>query len=119
MIVGFAILTACLQLWPYTLWEYGMYWYPMFLIVPGLCFAIAIIIEKWSRLLKHVFRGFSFIGSFSFEIYLMHILLLDIFKESLNGFFPNIIYIILGIATGCFYGLLIKKVKLCARRTSG
>lgn len=65
------------------LWPYGVYWYPFILITPFLCYAISVIslmIDKCCHT-AFVLKIFKYIGSISFELYLMHIFL---FKEIKN-----------------------------------
>ncbi len=59
------------------LWLYGLYWYPFILITPPLCLAISgicIILEK-TKITKPIVSFLGLCGDYSFEIYLVHVLL--------------------------------------------
>lgn len=65
------------------LWAYGLYWYPFILIAPGLCMLLSVLMEfinKW-RVGKWIKSILSLIGKNSFEIYLVHIPIFDLFKS--------------------------------------
>ena len=73
--IGFAIPIGCLKSLPeLTLSIYGLWWYPFLLITPGLCFGLSFALSR----LPHIDRMLATLGGLSFEIYLVHILLLNI-----------------------------------------
>lgn len=82
-VVGFAVLGMFRLFFGKFLWSYGLYWYPFILITPGLCVFISIICETMIK--YKITRGFIWplksIGEYSFELYLVHIFCLDIYKE--------------------------------------
>ncbi len=55
-------------------WNYGLAWYPLLLIAPGLCVLIAAASEGLSRFKagQTVNRAGAFLGDLTFEIYLVH-----------------------------------------------
>ncbi len=55
-------------------WNYGLAWYPLLLIAPGLCVLIAAASEGLSRFKagQTVNRAVAFLGDLTFEIYLVH-----------------------------------------------
>ena len=55
-------------------WDYGLAWYPLLLIAPGLCVLIAAASEGLSRFKagQAVNRAGAFLGGLTFEIYLVH-----------------------------------------------
>lgn len=63
------------------LWNYGLYWYPFILITPGLCIGISLFagwLEKY-KFGRCVNKVTEIIGNNTFEIFLVHIVLSDIF----------------------------------------
>lgn len=64
---------------PNKVWSYGLCWYPFILIVPGLCMALskfAFFFETHPRM--HWLNALlNTIGSFSFEVYLIHVFLYE------------------------------------------
>lgn len=91
------------------LWLLGALWYPFILIVPGLCYLISLICHKLHalRLGKVFIKGLENIGKLSFELYLVHIFVLDIFQNMVveKGLFPNTnlyrIFLVIPIVAGC------------------
>lgn len=74
-LIGSLALVACIEFFPSSvLFEYGLWWYPFLLITPGLCFGLSIVSERVPAL----DRIFSPLGSISFELYLVHVLLIEI-----------------------------------------
>ncbi len=60
-------------------WTHGLYWYPFILIAPGLCVVLSCImmlIDK-SKATSWIVAMFSAIGKYSFEVYLVHLLIYD------------------------------------------
>jgi len=56
------------------LWDYGLYWYPCLLLTPGLLMILAYMgraLERFS-IGRRVLSAVSFIGSYTFEIFLTH-----------------------------------------------
>lgn len=76
-IFGAISLVTVHSLAPQYLWSHGLYWYPFILITPPLCIAIsriAMVLEK-AKVTKPLISFLSLCGNYSFELYLVHILL--------------------------------------------
>jgi peptidoglycan/LPS O-acetylase OafA/YrhL len=70
------------------LWSYGLYWYPFILITPPLCLAISyicMILEK-SKATTKIVGFFSLCGDYSFELYLVHMLMFAIIPSVISWF---------------------------------
>lgn len=91
MIIGIVSLwwfqTYCYAI----LWTHGLYWYPFIAIIPGMCMLISLIMEKISnfRIGKYVERCLSVLGNYSFEIFLVHALMFDIYRAFFIAFNPK------------------------------
>lgn len=109
-IVGVTSLLILMEKIPQHLWAYGLYWYPFILITPPLCFAIsrlAMVLEK-SKFTKPIVSLLGICGDYSFEIYLLHILLVACVTACIDKFSLSnteyLIWIAGGVAlfVGCF-----------------
>lgn len=79
-VAGVVMLRLHLRMDTALLWYHGLYWYPFILITPPLCIAISYIayyMEK-IKVFSWLVKGISLVGKYSFEVYLVHILLIDI-----------------------------------------
>lgn len=90
--------------------EFGFYWYPFILIAPPLCVAIsyiAMLLEK-TKLTKLILSFLQLCGGYSFEIYLLHILLISCITDYMNAQglagVSNLVWIAGGVllAVSCF-----------------
>ena len=55
------------------MWAYGLYWYPFILIAPGLALSINWLAGRMdSSPFSVIVRFISWMGKYSFEIYLIH-----------------------------------------------
>ena len=72
--VGAALLWETPRFAADVVWDYGLAWYPLLLIAPGLCVLIAAASEGLSRFKagQAVNRAGAFLGGLTFEIYLVH-----------------------------------------------
>ena len=72
--IGGALMWAALRLAADEIWNYGLAWYPQLLIVPGFCVLIAAAAEWLSHIKagRALNRAVTFLGGFTFEIYLVH-----------------------------------------------
>ena len=72
--VGAALLWESPKFFADYVWSRGLAWYPMLLIAPGLCAAIAAVSERLSRFSggRAVNRALGLLGGITFEIYLVH-----------------------------------------------
>lgn len=100
------------------LWSHGLYWYPFILITPPLCMLISYlmsILEK-NKITQKFVALLSCIGDYSFEIYLLHIPLVEIIRIIIarNGLsedgYIHWILAIVPLIVACF--VLRKTVKL-------
>lgn len=111
MAAGVVALWYCRETHHNLLWDYGLWWYPFILITPGLCFLISGVAQQMekSSIGKRVLGIVSVIGNDTFEIYLVHMLLFDIYENDLiaNNILPDkTIYwlvTILAIIPGCMF----------------
>lgn len=86
MVLGFSMLSYFKYFIPSKLWSHGLHWYPFILITPGLCFIISYIskaIEKYN-IGAIILKFLGFIGKYTFEIYLVHILMNSIIEKLVN-----------------------------------
>lgn len=74
---GVVMLVFCNKYFPEKLWDKGLYWYPFILIVPGLCMIISYVFSKIETIkyLKPIVMVIEKLGSITFEVYLVHIVL--------------------------------------------
>ena len=102
-------------------WPYGLYWYPFILLTPPLCVIISyisLLLEK-CKITKVLLRLLDLCGSYSFEIYLLHIALITIITkliEKMNFEKTNLVIWLVGFATliiGCF--ILRRITDLCEK----
>lgn len=91
------------------LWSYGLFWYPFILITPPFCMAVSSIsmrLEK-TKWTKPIVSFLSLCGDYSFELYLVHVLLIDCIRFLISTFeitqLSPLIWIIGGILlfAGC------------------
>lgn len=77
LIFGIGMLLALILLFPDYLWSHGLYWYPFIVITPPLCLTISSVsalLEK-CKITKPIVAFLSLCGEYSFELYLVHILI--------------------------------------------
>ena len=65
---------------PWTLIDYGMYWYPFILITPPLCMGLSFLFQKADKL-SRVFAPLRWLGKSSFEIYLVNVWIYELSKQ--------------------------------------
>ena len=78
-ILGAAAIAAAFAWGKQYLWSYGLYWYPFILLTPPLCLAISylsMLLEK-TKITKPIVSFLCLCGDYSFEIYLVHIMLIS------------------------------------------
>lgn len=75
------ILTILLIIkpWPYLsdlksviIWDYGFYWIPFIIIIPGLLLSVVTVLDFISKRVPYFNVSFKFLGTISLEIYLIH-----------------------------------------------
>ena len=72
--VGAAILWERPKFFADLVWSHGLAWYPMLLIAPGLCVAVAAVSAWLDRFVAGhgINKVLGFLGGITFEIYLVH-----------------------------------------------
>lgn len=98
------------------LWGYGLSWYPGLLIVPGALFLLCRVFSLCGRVkaLNWVNRLFDLLGKYSFEIFLVHLLLFGYVNElgiSVPGNLAWLALIAVSVPLSIGYGKLIEKLK--------
>lgn len=93
MVVGMMLLLLFFKKYDIYLWDYGLYWYPFIFITPGVCIFISVFAEvlgkiKFGRIILNILKK---IGEYSFEIFLLHAMCLDIYQKYLipNNVLPQ------------------------------
>lgn len=84
LVLGLIVLQLGYLHIPDKMWAYGVYWYPFVWIAPMVCVLLSLFMDKLERLPggKMVVRFLSWVGELSFEIYLIHIPMVEL----LNAF---------------------------------
>jgi len=79
LVIGLAVIYLFITNPPVDLWHYGMYWYPFILIAPGLALDLGLLSNtlKKSPLGNKLNSLLSLIGDSSFEIFLIHLLIIE------------------------------------------
>ena len=86
-VLGAVSLMAAFSFFSEHLWSHGLYWYPFILITPPLCIAISyvsMLLEK-TKATKLLVSFLSLCGNYSFELYLVHILLISCISILINA----------------------------------
>lgn len=115
-LLGIFVLFATDRLKQDLMWDYGMYWYPFLLITPGICLLTSVVGFYFEKKLYFLYKSISFIGKYTFEIYLIHIWIFDVLKKyyaNLNNLIVLCIIIssvIIGILFGKFIEFIIGKI---------
>lgn len=119
-IAGIVLLRIFNKRFPAYMWNYGLYWYPYFLITPGLCFCISFLCETASqkKFLNYPIRLLGKTGQISLELYFMHIFLLDLYRKNVTIPKSWVLFLILLVSFPIALGLrnvttlLLKKLSL-------
>ena len=108
--LGVAVLLTGLTRYKELLIDYGLYWYPFALIVPGLCVFLAWLLHKAERASK-LFAPLRWCGESSFEIYLLNIWMVELAKQyKLMDAGVWAVLCVGNVALGIGYHLLIAKL---------
>lgn len=85
---GLALLLYVNVFHPDLLWNKGLFWYPFIMIVPGVCVLISWISKlcECNRITNMVKKCLEKIGEYSFEIYLLHIPLVEVGKDIISRY---------------------------------
>ncbi len=102
------------------LWNYGLYWYPFILITPFLCWIMSEVSALFDKnFLKVIPKFFTFIGGMSLELFMIHLLAFDLFRDAINSSsYPNLFWVIIYLASIlCAFGFsfIIKTVRKLGR----
>lgn len=109
MTAGFLALDFSYKYLTDYLWSHGLYWYPCTLITPGLCILISLAasaLEK-GKIGRWVNKLLGIVGSYSFELYLIHLPLYENLPALLEGrelgFHQNLLWLatLPVLALGC------------------
>lgn len=114
---------------PY-LWSHGLYWYPFVLITPPLCVGISCVARMLERIkvTKWLVSLVSLCGDYSFEVYLVHLLLITCIPIVIDALgLAKVGYLVwmagvVALCAGCFIlrrvaGLLTDVLSRCSRKT--
>lgn len=128
ILLGIGLLLWAAITLTFPLWEKGFYWYPFIFITPGLCLILSAVrrfLDRWAAG-RFLTAALEKAGNYSFEVYLVHILCIDIAKYLVidKGTVPNttVTWCVVIIVTVAFSVLLRKLVGLVlglVRRVAG
>lgn len=87
-LLGLIFLVISFLCFPELLWDYGLYWYPFIIITPGLCVIISKIMHVLEKLqfVSYLIKIVEKIGSYSLEIYLIHIFVFEVTNYLISVF---------------------------------
>lgn len=85
-LAGALALLVSYYMLPEWLWSRGLYWYPFALMVPGFCMLFSALAEKMQErpYLRRIKQFLEIVGTYSFELYLVHVFLYE-------GLMPRIV----------------------------
>ena len=79
-IISLAAFIVCYFKLHDELWNYGLWWYPFIITAPTICLYLSFICKQLEKksVGRNILKAFSFIGSYTFELFLVHMF---VFKE--------------------------------------
>lgn len=79
-IISMAAFIVCYFKLHEELWNYGLWWYPFIITAPTICLYLSFICKQLEKKSagRNILKAFSFIGSYTFELFLVHMF---VFKE--------------------------------------
>lgn len=79
-IISMAAFIVCYFKLHDELWNYGLWWYPFIITAPTICLYLSFICKQLEKksVGQKILKTFSFIGSYTFELFLVHMF---VFKE--------------------------------------
>lgn len=79
-IISMAAFIVCYFKLHDELWNYGLWWYPFIITAPTICLYLSFICKQLEKKTvgQKILKAFSFIGSYTFELFLVHMF---VFKE--------------------------------------
>lgn len=108
-LAGLAILLLCTLKYPELLYDYGMYWYPFALIIPGLSIGAAWVMQKVESKAA-LLKPLRFLGRCSFEVYLLNIWMVELAKKfAIEGISIWLLLCAGNLAAGIGYHMLVVK----------
>ena len=115
-VIGNIVLFLSIKYAAKYLWSYGLYWYPFILITPGFCWMISEIASLCDRCFFIKLNSFfRFLGSFTFEMFLVHSLLLYVFDKRIDpAHYTNWIrsaIMVAAVIIAFIYSYLVKQIK--------
>ncbi len=107
-LLGAAILWLCRHRYTELLLDYGMYWYPGFLIIPPVCAALGFLFRKLASA-RFILMPLTWLGQASFEIFLFNVWFEFICKEmkQYNEPLPYLLWMLLSIAIALVWHWLV------------
>jgi peptidoglycan/LPS O-acetylase OafA/YrhL len=98
------------------LWDYGLYWYPFILITPFLCWIMSEVSALFDKsVLKVIPKFFSLLGGISFELFMIHWLAFEMFRDTINSSAnPNLFWVAIYLASIlCAFGFsfIVKSIR--------
>jgi peptidoglycan/LPS O-acetylase OafA/YrhL len=107
--VGLGTLIFCYERYPWSLSDYGTYWYPFALVTPPLCVFLAFLFQKVEKARK-VFAPLRWLGRSSFELYLINIWMVELAKKAgLTGAWPWALLCAGNLLLGLGYHALVER----------
>lgn len=79
-IISMAAFIVCYFKLHDELWNYGLWWYPFIITAPTICLYLSFISKQLEKksVGQKILKALSFIGSYTFELFLVHVF---VFKE--------------------------------------
>lgn len=79
-IISMAAFIVCYFKLHDELWNYGLWWYPFIITAPTICLYLSFISKQLEKksVGQKILKAFSFIGNYTFELFLVHVF---VFKE--------------------------------------
>ncbi|MBQ8940278.1 MAG: acyltransferase [Firmicutes bacterium] len=74
-IIGIILTGVLYNSFPEHKFDWGLGWYPAIAVVPGICITVSVIFDKIAK--TKLYKIFSVIGKYTFEIYLVHVFLFE------------------------------------------
>ncbi len=114
--LGAAVAGVCL-LWvmahkPEYLWSYGLHWFPFIVIAPASIILLSRMFGAFEKVVlgRGIKKLFAFLGEASLEIYLLHIVLFELFYKNTYTNMEWLGIIVLMLGAGILYHFIIKRV---------
>lgn len=111
MLAGVTLLLFCNTYAHSTLTDWGLWWYPFILIIPGLCLSVSLLCLGVERIFRLPATILATIGNCSFELYLIHLTIYSvIFYLKENAIYlPNNTFWLFTIPACCVLAVFFHK----------